>query len=172
LSKFYKFIITAGILVGMISIILSLGLWQSDRKTMFDKSLIPILGIMAGSIFSILYYKRANGKRLVFAEGVVVGIATFILAYIVYSIWLYVLLTKIDPELVEISRQKSIDLINAQLQQKKIKQYEFDNMIQAYKEADNGSFIKSIIIGGVLYILFSLVPVLITSSIARTDNKK
>ena len=104
-----------GLLAGIATVVYMLLYYFVDKKLMMGAWVYwsSIAIFCTAMIMAILSVRRKQDYQLVFFEAVKTAFIVYLIADIIWYIFYYLLFTFFDPEMVEVTRQITIDALNA-----------------------------------------------------------
>jgi len=152
-----------GTIAGIGTILFLLLFYFIDQRIMLKWSVYwaPIVLYVMAMVWAVKNHKEAQGDQITFKEGLSTAFLTFLIANLFFHIFNYVLFKYVDPDLVSLQKEISMDLFNTtlkgeQYEEMKAQMEEADfspslsKSLYAFAKGAIGGFILSLLVAGLM----------------------
>jgi len=152
-----------GTLAGIGTILFLLLFYFIDQRAMLGWSVYwaPIVLYMMAMVWAVKSQKEAHGDQLTFKEGLSTAFLTFLIANLFFHIFNYVLFKFMDPDLVALQKEISMELfdttlVGEQYEEMKAQMEEADfspslsKSLYGFAKGAIGGFILSLLVAGLM----------------------
>lgn len=161
--------LTYGLIGGIAMIIYTLCLYMAGIETFMNFALAFLVYaiIIAIAVMAGLKQKKLNGGYLSFAEALKTVFLTFVLAFLLSTLFNYVLLNYIDTGFRDEMTRVTIEKMETWMRKFGAPDSDIEKALEGASSADNYSFGKTLLGYGMMCIIFCIVSLIIAAIIKK-----